>query len=100
MQFTTEGWTTVTIPLSEFGKYKALLEDKEAVAPTFQTVIDDRLAATYPNFGMGFVNTDYVLGDVAFPSDLFNTKIYVDNWRIVPCKNVVISDYPEDEEEE
>ena len=84
MPFTTEGWTTVTIPLSEFGKYKALLEDKEAVAPTFQTVIDDRLAATYPNFGMGFVNT----------------KIYVDNWRIVPCKNVVISDYPEDEEEE
>ncbi len=98
--FSTEGWTTVTIPLSEFGKYKALLEDKEAVAPTFQTVIDDRLAATYPNFGMGFVNTDYKLGDAAFPSDLFNTKIYVDNWRIVPCKNVVISDYPEDDEEE
>lgn len=24
------GWTTVTIPLSEFGKYKALLADKEA----------------------------------------------------------------------
>ena len=97
--FSTDGWITVTIPMSEFGKYKALLEDAEATAPTFQTVIDDRLAATYPNFGMGFVNSDYSFGDFSLASSLFNTKIYVDNWRIVPCKNFVISDYPEDEEE-
>lgn len=99
--FFTEGWTTVTIPLNEFGKYnKDKYGDDEFKEGTFQNVIDDRLAATYPNFGMGFVNSDFKIGDVEFKSTAFTgPKIYIDNWRIVPNKTVVISDYPEDEEE-
>ena len=73
--------------------------DKEATQPTFQTVIDDRNAATYRNFGMGFVNTDFSYLDVEVTSAPFTgPEIYIDNWRVVPCKSVVISDYPEDEE--
>ena len=91
----------MTIPLADFGKYKAIYADKEATTlPTFQNVIDDRLAATYPNFGMGFVNTNFTLGDFKCESSLFTgPKVYIDNWRIVPCKEFSISDYPEDDEE-
>jgi len=54
---------------------------------------------TYRNFGMGFVNTDFSYLDVEVTSAPFTgPEIYIDNWRVVPCKSVVISDYPEDEE--
>ncbi len=98
--FKVDNWTTVTIPFSEFAKYKAALADDElAVKPTFQNVVDDRNAASYRNFGMGFVNTDFELGGVEIVSSLFNgPRIYTDNWRVVPCKTTTISDYPEDEE--
>lgn len=99
--FSTDGWQTVTIPFSEFNKYATLTADKEAVQPTFQDVINDRNNATYRNFGMGFVNTDFTWQGTSVTSSAFNgPKIYLDNWRVVPCKNVVISDYPEDDEEE
>lgn len=100
--FSNTEWQTVTIPLADFGKYKAIYADKEATTtPTFQNVIDDRLAATYPNFGMGFVNTDFTLGDFKCESTPFmGPKVYIDNWRIVPCKEFSISDYPEDDEDE
>lgn len=97
--FSTEGWQTVTIPFSQFNKYATLIADKEATQPTFQTVIDDRNAATYRNFGMGFVNTDFSYLDVKGISlhlpDLKSTSTI---GCVVPCKSVVISDYPEDEE--
>lgn len=96
--FHTEGWQTVTIPFSEFGKYKKLIADEETVS--FKNVVDDRLGATYQNFGMGFVNTDFTLNDVTIESTAFKAKVYVDNWRIVPCKSVKISDYPEEEDVE
>ena len=97
------------MPLSEFNNYKAILEDKEAVAPTFQDVITLRNDASNQQFGMGFVNSDIEVTytndkgkeTVAkFPSALSTQEIYVDNWRIVPYKFVTISDYPEDEETE
>lgn len=94
---TKGGWQTVTIPFSEFNKYATLIADKQV--PTFQNVVDDRNAGTYRNFGMGFVNTDFSYRDVAVTSSTFTTRIYLDNWRVVPCKGVTISDYPEDEEE-
>lgn len=99
--FTTEGWQTVTIPFSQFNKYATLVADKEATQPTFQTVIDDRNTATYRNFGMGFVNTDFSYLGIDVTSSVFTgPEIYIDNWRVVPCKSIVISDYPEDEEAE
>lgn len=103
--YKTDGWETVTIPLSEINKYKTVFEDKDAaVKPVFQNVIDDRNGATYRNFGMGFVNSDFEIEkgkDVfKFKSATFTgPKIYVDNWRIVPYEFVTVSDYPEDEEE-
>jgi hypothetical protein len=60
-------------------------------------VVEDRLAATYQNFGMGIVNTDFTYQDVEVISTLFNQEIYVDNWRLVPVKTVTVSDYDDEE---
>ncbi len=107
--FFTKGWTTVTIPLSEFNNYKKILEDKEAVAPTFADVINLRNEASNQQFGMSFVNSDIEVSYkndkgkdavAKFPSALSTQEIYLDNWRIVPYKLVTISDYPEDDETE
>lgn len=95
--FHTTGWQTVTIPFSEFRKYAAEIEAGDS--PTFREVIDERNAATYKNFGMGFVNTNITLGDgTEFESSVFTGRIYIDNWRIVPCASEIISDFPEEEE--
>ena len=96
--FMTENWQTVTIPFSEFNKYASLIEEGEE--PTFQMVVEDRNAGTYRNFGMGFVNTDFTYGGLDITSSLFNQRIYVDNWRVVPYEHITVSDYPEDDEEE
>lgn len=107
--FFTKGWTTITIPLSEFNNYKKILEDKEAVAPTFADVINLRNEASNQQFGMSFVNSDIEVeykndkgkdAVAKFPSALSTQEIYLDNWRIVPYKLVTISDYPEDDETE
>ncbi|MEA5127130.1 MAG: glycan-binding surface protein [Proteiniphilum sp.] len=95
--FETEGWQTVTIPFSEFRKYAAQIENKET--PVFKDVVDERNASTYRNFGIGFVNTDFTYQGVNVTATTFNSRIYVDNWRVVPCKSITISDYPEDETE-
>lgn len=97
--FTTGGrWQTVTIPFSEFCKYAAEIEDGDT--PTFSEVVTERNSATYRNFGMGFVNTDFTLDDVEYTSSVCTQEIYIDNWRVVPCVNEVISDFPDEEEEE
>jgi hypothetical protein len=83
------------------GKYAALIADSEETDPTFQTVIDDRNAASYRNFGFGFVNTDFTYNKIDYVSSLFNgPKIYIDNWRVVPCKSFTISDYPSADDEQ
>lgn len=92
--FNTPGWVTVTIPFSTFGYYaKQIAEDK---MPLFENVVNDRLAATYHNFGMGIVNTDFKFNGVSITSTLFSQKIYTDNWRVVPCAKVVVSDFNDD----
>ena len=96
--FRTESWQTVTIPFSEFGAYAKALGDSETIDPTFRTIVEDRLAATYQNFGMGFVNTDFTLQGINIESTLFNQKIYIDNWRIVPCAKISVSDFNDEEE--
>lgn len=98
--FSCGEWITVTMPFSEMGKYKAAIEDAETATPTFADIIADRNAASYRNFGMGFVNSDFTYDGVEYKSEWFyGPKIYIDNWRVVPFKSVVISDFPEDEEE-
>lgn len=95
--FQATRWQTVTIPFSEFGYYAKQIKEEEVV-PTFQNVVEDRLAATYQNLGMGIVNNDFTYGGVSVTSSLFNQKIYVDNWRIVPYTVEATTDFPEDEE--
>lgn len=95
--FSTEGrWMTVTIPFSEFGKYAAEVAGGDA--PTFAEVVADRSSATYSNFGMGFVNTDFVFDGLDVTSSICTQEIYIDNWRVVPCKSEIISDFPDEDE--
>lgn len=96
VSFMTTGWQTVTIPFSQMGKYAAAIADKEVTDPTFQTVVDDRNAATYKNFGMGFVNTDFTLEGVEVTAVTCAPRIYLDNWRVVPCSSISISDFNDD----
>ncbi len=95
IDFFTEGWQTVTIPFSEFNKYAAEIEDGSS--PTFQEIVDDRNSASYKNFGIAFANTDFTYGGVDVVAETFTNRIYLDNWRVVPCASITISDYPEDE---
>jgi hypothetical protein len=97
--YKNSGWETVTIPFSEFFKYKADIEDATTTDPTFQTVIDDRNSAKYRNFGMGFVNTDFTYDGVEISSVVASPKIYIDNWRIVPCASFTVSDFDDEEAE-
>ena len=97
--FTTTGWQTVTIPFSQFCKYAAAIADKEVTDPTFQTVVDERNAATYQNFGIGFVNTDFTYQGLSVTAVTCSPRIYLDNWRIVPCAGISISDFNDEEAE-
>lgn len=98
--FKTEGWRTVTIPFSSI----TAEEVKPSVSgvfgglfdKTFQDIVDARNSASYRNFGMGFVNTDFEMGSLEVVSEKFTgPSVYVDNWRVVNIKGVTISDYPE-----
>lgn len=102
--FKNDGWQTVTVPFSSI-----LAEDKRPsesntfggfFEKTFQDVVDARNSASYRNFGMGFVNTDFSYDGVDVVSDKFTgPSVFVDNWRIVPIKAEKVSDYPEDDED-
>jgi hypothetical protein len=61
--------------------------------PTFQEVVEDRNAASYRNFGIGFVNTDFTFDGQEYKAQLAKVKIYTDNWRVVPYASISISDF-------
>lgn len=93
--FKTSSWTTVTIPVNTVGKYQNT--EKEL---TFADVCADRAAASYANFGMFLVNNAVKFSaDIVHEPAAFAQNVYVDNWRLVPYKTVVVSDYPDEEEE-
>ncbi|GHA47152.1 hypothetical protein GCM10007103_30270 [Salinimicrobium marinum] len=94
--FETEGWTTVTIPFTDF----YLFSDGEDY--TFEDLLQYRESATYKNFGMFFENSDFTLGDVTgssseeeFPSSETSVQVYTDNWRIVSLETPTVTDFPE-----
>lgn len=95
--FKTEGWKTVTIPLSKFSKYVNEIEDDQV--PTFQELVDDRNGGSYRNFGFGFVNSDITVDGTEYPASVFNIPVYVDNFRLVPCESKTVSDFPDEDEE-
>ena len=88
--FTTGGrWTTVTVPLSKFGRYTD--KDNEY---TFKNVIDDRNSGSYRNFIFLLVNSDIEYDEsISYPAANFTSRIYLDNFRVVPCTSVTVSDY-------
>lgn len=96
--FHTTGWQTITIPFSQFNKYATMIANEETA--TFRMIVDDRNSATYRNFGIGFVNTDFTYQGIEVASTLFNQAIYIDNWRVVPCKKTIVSDFPDEATEE
>lgn len=84
--FKTAGWRTITILLSQFGKYK--------LGGTFADVAVDKVSGSYSNFGMFFVNSDIELNEeTLFPASRFALPVYIDNWRIVPYERFTISDF-------
>lgn len=102
--FKTEGWTTVTVPFSEF--YGFSDAEKEF---TFEDVLVAREGATYKNFGFFFENSDFDLSNITgndadeaveFPSAETSVKVYTDNWRVVPLSTPIYSDFDDDEEVE
>jgi hypothetical protein len=91
--FKTSGWQTVTIPLSQMGRFAAEIEKDKT--PTFGELVDYRSGTDYRNFGLAFVNGDFTYNKTEYKSAVCTQKIYVDNFRIVPCKSTVVSDYLE-----
>ena len=94
--FETEGWTTVTIPFTEFYMYS------DGGDYTFGDLLQYRESATYKNFGIFFENSDFTLSqviggssDVEFASSETSVQVYTDNWRIVSLETPVVTDFPE-----
>jgi hypothetical protein len=95
--FETEGWTTVTIPFTDFYLYS------DGGDYTFGDLLQYRESATYKNFGIFFENSDFNLGQVTggsgsteFPSSETSVQVYTDNWRIVSLETPTVTDFPEE----
>ncbi len=98
----TEGWTTVTIPFSEFYAFK----DGDY---TFEDVLVARETSSYKNFGFYLENTDFNLSnitgndadsEVEFTMTPSTVQLYTDNWRVVSLATPDYSDFPDEEVEE
>ncbi|MDT0647988.1 glycan-binding surface protein [Zunongwangia sp. F260] len=94
--FETEGWTTVTVPFTDFYLFN------DGGDYTFEDLLQYRESATFKNFGMFFENSDFNLSDlpeynddVEFPSSETSVQVYTDNWRIVSLETPVVTDFPE-----
>nr|WP_321450877.1 glycan-binding surface protein [uncultured Carboxylicivirga sp.] len=105
--FQTTGWTTVTIPFTDFyGFNNDRLSEADRKDWTFQDVLDIRANANYRNFGFYFENTDFNYGqitgensdeEIEFTSSATSVDVYTDNWRIVPLDTPSYSDFPDEE---
>ncbi len=86
--YQTDGWQTVTIPVSKVGRYQI------ADTFTFADVVSDRNNGSYRNFGMFLVNNDIEFSDdLTITTGDFNLAVYTDNWRLVPSAAVTVSDF-------
>ncbi len=97
--FQTTGWTTVTVPFTDFYAFA----DGDF---TFEDVLITRETSNYKNFGFYFENSDFNLGNITgssadseieFISSETSVNVYTDNWRVVSIQTPVYSDFPEDE---
>lgn len=94
--FETTGWTTVTVPFTDFYLFA------DGGEYTFEDVLTYRESANFKNFGFFFENSDVRLSDVTggsseveFPSFDTSVDVYTDNWRVVSLETPIVSDFPE-----
>ncbi len=96
--FKTEGWTTVTVPFSEFYAFS----DGDF---TFEDILTARESASWKNFGFYFENSDINLSKITgsnsdsetvFTSSATTIQVYTDNWRIVSLKTPAYSDFSDE----
>ncbi|MGB3775696.1 MAG: glycan-binding surface protein [Leeuwenhoekiella sp.] len=94
--FETEGWTTVTVPFTDFYLFE---DDAEYI---FNDVLAYRESASFKNFGIFFENSNIQLSDVTrgssdveFVSTATDVQIYTDNWRVVSLETPTVTDFPE-----
>ncbi len=86
--YKTDGWQTITIPVSEVGRYQN--EGKFTMAD----LVSDRNNGSYRNFGMFLVNSDIEFSDdITITTGEFNQMVYTDNWRLVPSASISVSDF-------
>lgn len=88
--YTTDGWQTITVPLTKFGVYG------DGEAHTFQEIIDMRNTSSYKNFEVFASNANIKYGSEegqVIEAKVFNTKIYIDNFRVVNTKTTTVSDF-------
>jgi len=88
--YTTESWQTVTIPFTDFGEFA------DGEAHTFQEVIDLRNNCSYKNFEVFASNANLKYGSEegqTIEAKVFDTKIYLDNFRVVNTKTTTVSDF-------
>lgn len=97
--YSTTGWTTVTVPFSQFYAFK----DGDF---TFEDILLARESADWKNFGIYFENADFNLSNVTgndadnsveFPSSATQINVYTDNWRVVSIARPEYSDFPDEE---
>lgn len=101
--FKTEGWTTVTIPFSDFYAFR---EPEEGEVFTFEDILVAREGATYSQFGFFFENSNIKLADLTgndsdegeFEASETSIDVYTDNWRVVPLEQPQYSDFSDEEE--
>ena len=91
--YKTDGWQTVTIPVSKVGRYQ------NAGKFTMADLVSDRNNGSYRNFGMFLVNSDIEFSDdITITTGEFNQMVYTDNWRLVPSASISVSDFDDEEE--
>ncbi|MDR0575396.1 MAG: glycan-binding surface protein [Tannerella sp.] len=95
--FKTQGWQTVTVPITKLYMYAE-------GDFTFEDVLTRRETASYSNFGFYFENSEFTLGNVtgnssdetAFVPSATSVRVYSDNWRVVSLAIPSYSDFPEE----
>ena len=86
----TNGWKTVTIPMSNVANYNTT----DAPDATFQKICEDRNAGSYRNFLIFGCNGDIEFSDaITYKAKAFTQPVYVDNFRVVSIASIAVSDF-------
>ena len=80
--------------MTAFGNY----DPEKSPDVTFQKIVEDRNGGSYRNFVLFLANSDLEFSDdIKYKASTFNLKIYVDNFRVVSTKSIMVKDFNDDE---